>query len=117
MKFTLQIADYQRKDGWHEDHKFNTRDVVRAKELAEQMIAQFNEELRVGETPRRLISVAIAHPRKRFCHLEFEQDGITYRAELRRDGLHIRRKSSPKVRVLAFRDALQVLNGQGLLPL
>jgi hypothetical protein len=117
VKFTLNIADDQRPEGWHEDHSFNTRDLAKAEELAQAMVADFNLGLRTGEVSRRLLKIEVAHPRKRFCKLEFVVDKITYRAELRADGLHVRRKGSPKFRVLAMRDALQVLNGQGLLKL
>lgn len=117
MKFTLTIADDQRPEGWNENYAVASRSIEDAQRYAEELVKTFNEQLRPGERPRRLLSVKIAHPRQMFCWREFQFEGVTYRAELRADGLHLRRKHSPKFTVLPLQDALMAVNGQALLRL
>ena len=52
-----------------------------------------------------------------FGRMEALIEGKTIRFEMRRDGIHVRRKRSRKERVISFMDAWNVSQGQGLLKL
>lgn len=115
MKVTLRIADDRVPEGWLETHTAPKRADIQS--WARDMVEKFNGELQSGERPRRLLDASPAFPRTLFCKMEFRHCGVIWRAELRADGLHLRRKHSRKFRVLPLVDALMAVQGQMLMKL